>query len=147
MRELDRDYRILTHIVSYCDQIDMAVEHFGQMKLSPLPDIWQRGWFYYIANLQPDHFTERHLCLWLTVHKAGDWSLSSPNHPAFSTKKSDVFLHPCHCFHEAAQLQYIALLQTGDGGYCTWNCLLIPFGTSMESCGGAARYGRSWLGW
>ena len=29
MRALDRDRRILTHIISYCDQIDMAVARFG----------------------------------------------------------------------------------------------------------------------
>ena len=29
MKALDRDLRILTHIISYCDQIDMAVVRFG----------------------------------------------------------------------------------------------------------------------
>lgn len=29
MKALDRDRRILTHIISYCEQIDMAVERFG----------------------------------------------------------------------------------------------------------------------
>lgn len=29
MKALDKDRRILTHIVSYCDQISMAVERFG----------------------------------------------------------------------------------------------------------------------
>ncbi len=30
MNEQDRDLRILEHILTYCDQIDMAVEHFGR---------------------------------------------------------------------------------------------------------------------
>lgn len=30
MKAPERDTRILSHIVSYCDQIDMAVEHFGR---------------------------------------------------------------------------------------------------------------------
>jgi uncharacterized protein with HEPN domain len=29
MKALDKDRRILAHIISYCDQIDMAVEQFG----------------------------------------------------------------------------------------------------------------------
>lgn len=29
MKALDRDKRILTHIISYCGQIDMAVARFG----------------------------------------------------------------------------------------------------------------------
>lgn len=98
MRELDRDYRILTHIVSYCDQIDMAVEHFGQMKLSPLPDIWQRGWFYYIANLQPDHFAERHLRSWLAVHKAAIGACQVPIALHFPRKNQMFFSIPAIAF-------------------------------------------------
>lgn len=30
MKAHDKDSRILTHIVAYCDQIDMAVERFGK---------------------------------------------------------------------------------------------------------------------
>jgi uncharacterized protein with HEPN domain len=29
MKALDKNHRILQHIISYCDQIDMAVEQFG----------------------------------------------------------------------------------------------------------------------
>ena len=29
MKAPDRDLRLLKHIVSYCEQIDMAVERFG----------------------------------------------------------------------------------------------------------------------
>jgi uncharacterized protein with HEPN domain len=29
MKPLDRDFRILEHIISYCDQIHQTVEHFG----------------------------------------------------------------------------------------------------------------------
>lgn len=30
MKVLDKDSHILTHIVSYCDQIDLAMERFGR---------------------------------------------------------------------------------------------------------------------
>ena len=81
------------------------------------------------------------------ITQSGRLGPVKPQLPHIFHEKIRCFSPPCHCFHEGAQLQYIVLLQTGDGGYCTWNCPLIPFGTSMESCGGAARYGRSWLGW